>query len=56
MSILLGLARDERDRARELRRLGLNKLADEAEKKAEALYEAASRVADELRDEGYDRS
>ena len=40
-SILWGLARDERDRAKELRRLGLNKLAAEADSRAEALEHAA---------------
>jgi hypothetical protein len=47
MSILLGIARDELDRARELRRLGLNRLAEEAEKRADLLYEAADAAATE---------
>jgi hypothetical protein len=40
MSILMGLARDARARAREWRRLGFNKLADEHEKQANALEHA----------------
>lgn len=45
MSILMGLARDARERARELRKLGLNKLAENAEKEVEALEEAHDRVS-----------
>lgn len=48
MGILLELARDARERARELRRLGLNKLAEAADKQAEAL-EGADEAVEESR-------
>lgn len=53
MSILMGLARDERQRAKELRRLGLNKLAEEADEKAENLEKAYDEIPyEERRDRG----
>lgn len=51
MSILLGLARDERERAKELRRLGLSKLAEEADTRAENLERAYEEIPYEERRE-----